>query len=467
MSWNILHGNSLEVLKTLPENSVHCVVTSPPYWGLRDYGIEPSVWGGEANCVHEFLDCGKSRWHPDRPTGDKDFNGSGRFVNGDRLAQGSKVARGEVLSFGNICQLCGAWRGCFGLEPTPEMYVEHAVWIFREVRRVLRPEGTLWLNLGDCYVTKPFYDGDTVDPKWAQARNRGRNNGPNRQPIDGLKPKDLVGIPWRVAFALQADGWWLRQDIIWSKANPMPESVRDRCSKSHEYVFLMTKSERYFYDYAAVMEDTTGNAHGRGDGVNPKCAEPGSGIKQNTSFSAAVAGLVSKRNRRSVWSIATKPFPEAHFATFPPELPEVCVKAGTSDRGCCPECGAPFERVVETVKVNEKEVDNPLKGRLEGTHGTLGHDGQGMRFESVYTTEVVTKGWKPTCDHFGDEIADSFSTSVPCTVLDPFNGAGTTGLVTKRLFRNYIGIDLNEKYIAMASERIWGDAPLLNGEKWG
>jgi hypothetical protein len=323
-----------------------------------------------------------------------------------------------------------------------------------EPRRLLRDQTT-------------FYDGDTVDPKWAQARNRGRNNGPNRQPIDGLKPKDLVGIPWRVAFALQADGWWLRQDIIWSKANPMPESVRDRCSKSHEYVFLMTKSERYFYDYAAVMEDTTGNAHGRGDGVNPKCAEPGSGIKQNTSFSAAVAGLVSKRNRRSVWSIATKPFPEAHFATFPPELPEVCVKAGTSDRGCCPECGAPFERVVETVKVNEKEVDNPLKGRLEGTHGTLGHDGQGMRFESVYTTEVVTKGWKPTCDHFGDEIADSFSTSVPCTVLDPFNGAGTTGLVTKRLFRNYIGIDLNEKYIAMASERIWGDAPLLNGEKWG
>jgi DNA modification methylase len=460
MSWNILHGNSLEVLKTMPENSVHCVVTSPPYWGLRDYGIEPSVWGGEANCVHEWGDEQKARPMPARP------DHSGSELKGKGSQDGAQAYALDV-SQGSHCQLCGAWRGCFGLEPTPEMYVEHAVWIFRQVRRVLRPEGTLWLNLGDSYTSGGrSTHGTRIGYK--QETNVGCLTVSDCRPElpPGLKPKDLVGIPWRVAFALQADGWWLRQDIIWSKANPMPESVRDRCSKSHEYVFLMTKSERYFYDYAAVMEDTTGNAHGRGDGVNPKCAEPGSGIKQNTSFSAAVAGLVSKRNRRSVWSIATKPFPEAHFATFPPELPEVCVKAGTSDRGCCPECGAPFERVVETITHNESgsaKAGNVAQGKFAG--GTQVRENHDIRNGPV--TEVVTKGWKPTCDHFGDEIANGFETSVPCTVLDPFNGAGTTGLVTKRLFRNYIGIDLNEKYIAMASERIWGDAPLLNGEKWG
>ncbi len=328
----IYTGNCLEVLKTLPDSSVHCCVTSPPYWGLRDYGIQPSVWDGDPACKHEWGEQGKK--HRGGPQGANEFS-----INRDTSA---RDATGD-LKTGSFCLKCGAWLGCHGLEPTIELYVAHAVEIFREVRRVLRDDGTLWLNLGDSYAAGGMGKGSGK-----QLTNRGTSTGghmdkPRKAPV-GLKPKDLIGIPWRVALALQQDGWYLRCDIIWGKVNPMPESVTDRPTKSHEYIFLMAKSEKYYYDAEAIKEPVTGNSHARGDGVNPKAKRiptgwdtgPGShdGIggryknKQNESFSSACNSLVENRNKRSVWTVPTFPFPDAHFATYPPDLIKPCILAG-------------------------------------------------------------------------------------------------------------------------------------------
>lgn len=337
MSWRVINGDALTVLRTLPGESVQCCVTSPPYWGLRDYGHNDQI----------------------------------------------------------------------GQESTPAEYVARLVEVFREVRRVLRSDATLWLNLGDCYATGAGRVGDcpgggeqgarwrgdvdrvrddkrglrfdrlangrgdqpAVQRRKTRASRDGTHAGkhtgisamgpmtqPNRMPIEGLKPKDMVGIPWRVAFALQANGWWLRSDIVWGKPNCMPESVLDRPTKAHEYVFLLSKSERYYYDAAAIAEE----------GVYPA--------------GHVVTGSL-KRNKRSVWHIPTQPFPGAHFAVMPMALAEPCVLAG------CPRGGA---------------------------------------------------------------------------VLDPFAGAGTVGVVALRHGRSFTGIELNPAYCDLARERIRNDAPLLN-----
>jgi DNA modification methylase len=314
-------GDALTVLRTLESESVHCCITSPPYYGLRDYGCD----------------------------------------------------------------------GQIGLERTPAEYIAKLVAVFAEVRRVLRADGTCWVNIGDSY---------TSGGRNSQVNDNIGSRGPvpagyrSPQP-PGLKPKDLIGIPWALAFALRDDGWWLRQDIIWHKPNPMPESVRDRCTKAHEYVFLLTKSARYFYQADAIAEGVTGNAHSRGNGVNPKAKIPagwdtGAGShreltgryrpKQNESWSAAVTETVDTRNRRSVWTLATQPTPEAHFATFPLELPELCMRAG------CPEGGV---------------------------------------------------------------------------VLDPFAGAGTTGLACVKNNRQFIGIELKPEYVAIAESRLQKRYPLF------
>jgi DNA modification methylase len=291
-------GDCREVLRALPDQSVHCCVTSPPYFGLRDYGVA----------------------------------------------------------------------GQIGLEPTPDAFVGELVVVFREVRRVLRDDGTLWLNLGDSYASA-----------WAcKRRNIIGNGSPDMNTsrgrmAEGLKEKDLIGIPWRVAFALQADGWYLRQDIIWSKPNPMPESVTDRCTKAHEYIFLLSKNARYYYDADAVAEPAICDSM-RGPAAH------GDKISTNGNGGLSRRPIEQTRNKRSVWEIASQPFSEAHFATFPPALIEPCILAG------CPKGG---------------------------------------------------------------------------TVLDPFAGAGTTGLVADRLQRNAILIELNPEYAAMAQRRIHDDAPLL------
>jgi DNA modification methylase len=324
----ILKGDCRDVLRSLPDESVHCVVTSPPYWGLRDYGVA----------------------------------------------------------------------GQLGMERTLGEHVETMAAVFRDVRRVLRKDGTLWLNYGDSYATsvngrsaadtkaagnddrtfrdKPF---STIGPVWRAGnpdKNGGRSNR-NGLSVDAdclLKPKDLCGIPWRVAFALQADGWYLRQDIIWSKPNPMPESVTDRCTKAHEYIFLLSKSGRYHFDSGAISETATFKRN----------VPRRFGAAEQTGTGRQDVGRTFEypetRNKRSVWEVATQPFPGTHFATFPPELIEPCILAG------CPKGG---------------------------------------------------------------------------TVLDPFGGAGTTGMVADRLGRDAVLIELNPEYAAMAQNRIKGDAGMF------
>ena len=253
----ILHGDSLEMLRGLPDGCVQCCITSPPYWGLRDYGVE----------------------------------------------------------------------GQLGLEPTPEEYVSKMVEIFAEVRRVLRDDGTLWLNLGDSYNGSGGAGGDYNKGGLKEGQPK---YGPKMAPT--LKPKDLIGIPWRVAFALQADGWYLRSDIIWSKPNPMPESVTDRPTKAHEYVFLMSKSSRYYYDNEAVKEPLLSSESvylraGKSVRENHQYGEVAGRPLGDKSF----ATMPSGRNRRTVWTITTRPYPEAHFAVFPETLVEPCLMAGSKE----------------------------------------------------------------------------------------------------------------------------------------
>jgi DNA modification methylase len=394
-SWLDLRlGDALTVLATVPERSVSCCVTSPPYWGLRDYGNDPLVWGGDPSHTHEWgaeiilsatNNSGKVRWNHER-------NGRNEVQSIGPRAGWLRTAVGQ----GAFCG-CGAWSGALGLEPTPDLYVEHIVEIFRAVRRVLREDGTLWLNLGDSYA------GSGKGPSnGKQSSNAGslipgkRNPGQwaNGQaptmwlPIPGgLKPKDLVGVPWRVAFALQADGWYLRSDIIWSKPNPMPESVTDRPTRAHEYVFLLSKSELYYYDAAAIAEPAAyagpnGNQlspYGQGFTRRSKDEEM---ARQRTKGGDRLTGFNDRwdgqgsypltRNKRSVWEIPTAPYPEAHFATFPPALVKPCIWAGAPEGGI---------------------------------------------------------------------------------VLDPFLGSGTTAMIAKELGRRALGIEPNPAYLELAKKR--------------
>jgi len=259
----------------------------------------------------------------------------------------------------------------------------------------------------------------------------------------GLKPKDMVGIPWRVALALQADGWYLRSDIIWNKPNPMPESVRDRPTKSHEYIFLLTKSARYFFDQEAVREANTSM-----DDYNRRMVKihkvTDSAYRKNEVGGERDRGDFynpTGRNIRSVWTMTTKPYSEAHFATFPPELPERCIKAGTSLKGCCAKCGAPWERIVERSNPSAAFADDEVLG-WANTHQKTSNPQSSKSLHrqkgGVYPTAKVT-GWQPTCECGIEETA-------PCTVLDIFAGSGTTGMVAKNLGRKATLIELNPEY---------------------
>lgn len=324
MSWEIREGDALARLREMPDCSVHCVVTSPPYWGLRDYGVA----------------------------------------------------------------------GQLGLERTPEEYTSALVGVFAEVRRVLREDGTLWLNLGDSYagswgaqsrgaylpLTETSARLSMLSAQQIKAHPKGQTHTGSLSRTPGLKAKDLCMIPARVAMALQADGWWLRAEIVWHKPAPMPESVTDRPTRAHEMVYLLTRAERYHYDAAAIAEPATHAGQVVRTNGNEGMDEGYDGNRTRDGFRRGVT-VGDTRNKRTVWTIAPSPFPEAHFATFPPELPELCIKAG------CPEGG---------------------------------------------------------------------------TVLDSFAGAGTTGLVATRLGRDFIGIELNPTYAALARKRIDSDCPLFN-----
>ena len=414
----VYQGDALTVLRELPDASVNCVVTSPPYWGLRDYGVA----------------------------------------------------------------------GQLGLEPTPDAYVAKMVEVFREVRRVLANHGTLWLNLGDSYTSG---GRDYRDPGQSKMNGGGRvtgltARGTRAMTPPGLKPKDMVGIPWRVAFALRADGWYLRSDIIWAKPNPMPESVTDRPTKAHEYVFLLSKRERYFYDAAAIRTpfaeetkalsfetmdfgrrddykagrkikmpdgwDTGSGGHGsfhrngREKGATVRRTDKQRGhSRRHDGFNDRWDAMekseqqVNGANARTVWEIATQPYPEAHFATFPRELPERCIKAGCPEQVCA-TCGKARERIIAATYAN------PGNRKSNGRR-----DGEGFRETGVRVMasgkrlerQVTTTGWTD-CGH-GNYRAGA--------VLDPFAGSGTTLAVARDLGRKSIGIELSPEYVRLIEKR--------------
>lgn len=312
----ILQGDALTMLRTLPDESVQCCVTSPPYWGLRDYGT--ATWnGGSLDCDHSTP---RSRGD-DIKTGDKQGTSAGSRPNTQRECQ------------------CGAIRvdSQLGLENTPEAYVDAIVGVFREVGRVLRKDGTLWLNLGDSYAGGGNYRGiHSEETLSAKQRSNGGARGVSQAlgaagKQFGCKPKDLVGIPWMVAFALRADGWYLRMDIIWHKPNPMPESVTDRPTKSHEYIFLLSKSASYYYDADAIAEPAihAGEIKTQGEKTLSRGQSNGSGRPRSGNANKDFVVVKDTRNKRSVWSVISSPYPDAHFATYPPELITSCILAGS------------------------------------------------------------------------------------------------------------------------------------------
>lgn len=381
MTATVLPGDALAVLRTLPDEVARCCVTSPPYWGLRDYGAE----------------------------------------------------------------------GQIGLEPTPEEYVARMVEVFREVRRVLADDGTLWLNLGDSYAANRPYQ--VTPTKWAALEQGTSSTVP-----PGLKPKDLVGIPWRVAFALQADGWYLRSEIIWAKPNPMPESVTDRPTKAHEQVFLLSKRATYFWDQEGVREESAPENIAHHNRYHAK----GSGNAYHNKVNMAVGGnlglrgnanqaTASGRNPRSVWTIATQPFSGAHFAVMPPELARRCILAGSSEKGRCSGCGKVWERVVD---LEADQRDPKPYSAAEQKTGLAGGSAANAKPKvrrseggSALPSRIrILTGWRPTCPCSAPREPD--------VILDPFAGAGTTGLVACQLGRSFIGIELNPANVAMAERRI-------------
>lgn len=474
----IYHGDCLNVLKGIPDNTFHVCVTSPPYWSLRDYGVPPTVWGGDPDCAHEWESAGMAEGYAGKRKWQHSANGRGEDQPEIKPTLRRDNPEGwNQIEQGKFCTKCAAWLGCLGLEPTPDLYVDHIVEVFEEVRRVLRKDGTLWLNLGDCYAagrggysgSASTLEGSTRHQDEArQASNRVAQSSSFRRDractgsvrhiaAPGLKPKDLVGIPWMVAFALRAAGWYLRMDNIWAKTNPMPESIKDRPTKSHEYVFLLAKSEDYFYDADAVREPhkvasvarlgraRTGGKYRGNDGGQPR-GNPHS-LTTNLSNALSLGG----RNRRSVWTLSTKPFPGAHFATFPPRLVEPCILAGSSEHGCCSVCGAPFRRIVklgEPLSEQKASAGADANGEYHGK-ATKTYDGTGAQDPSAVKARIldgmrerVTTGWQPTCRHTLREIE-------PCIVVDPFHGSGTTGMVAEALGREYVGIELNKDYIGL------------------
>jgi DNA modification methylase len=417
-TWRILLGDVRETLASLPDASVQCCVTSPPYWGLRDYGHD----------------------------------------------------------------------GQLGLEPTPDAYVANMVQVFREVKRVLRDDGTCWINLGDSYVANggPGEAGMIAKGTPSAGALSGTHHLCDRKPsvLAGLPAKNLVGIPWRVAFALQADGWYLRSDIIWSKPNPMPESVTDRPTKAHEYLFLLTKSARYFYDAEAIREPLQESSIERvAYGWNTQKLNVSGSLARGETVATSMDKMGARfapesgRNKRSVWHVATQPYAEAHFATYPEALITPCILAGTSEQGQCPACGAPWVRVVERHGETTAEVRKAI-----GYSDKRGAGGAKVRQNLDYAgahgsnaREVVTTGWQPSCacvrpivNHTsGGAILGSASEPydpIPQTILDPFTGSGTTGAVAVRHQRSFVGCELNPEYLALARKRIGAVAPLLSQE---
>lgn len=462
-----VQGNSLHI--PFPDGYFQMVCTSPPYYALRDYGT--GTWeGGDPNCAHS----------PARGVGKSTLEGGGKETQGH-----------QKEGYGSVCPKCGAIKtdAQIGLEKSPEEYVNNLVLVFREVWRVLREDGVVFLNIGDSYSGSGGAHANSNNPGISNSFKRdgvprygNLGMAHHYSAPKGLKPKDLIGIPWRVAFALQADGWYLRSDIIWQKINPMPESVNDRPTKAHEYVFLLSKSAHYYYDADAIREPYAESLlprAKRGVSETNKWAEgaPGSTAhsisqprvnekklkdRKDTAFGGdGHSGYMSAdgrllinplgRNKRTVWSIATQSFRGAHFAVMPEKLVEPCILAGSSEKGACPNCGAPWKRVMKKgyrAPAEEDVISDMIAKGVPRQKANL-YGSPSRKPEHYINNPDETIGWIPTC-------SCGIETTVPCRVLDPFSGAGTVGVVSARYGRDFVGIDLNPEYIEIAKKRLNG-----------
>ena len=427
----LYQGDWIEVLQTLIKRGVkvNCCVTSPPYWNLRDY--QTGRWeGGDPDCDHSHFRGGH---------GEKSVIQIG--------SQGT-----QQYQYRKVCAKCKAKRvdQQLGLEDTPEEYISKLVKGFRLVRELLTDDGTLWVNIGDTYSSSSMSGtGSTSRVIHSAMQDKQFWLPPRTTPgfKPKFKPKQLLGIPWRLAFALQADMWWLRQDIIWHKLNTMPESVEDRCVKSHEYVFLLSKSANYFFDHIAIQEPGSGQKSGN---VTSKYPSKDIHFRTKQGLIALSNEVWKMRNKRSVWTINPEPFKESHFAVFPTQLVEPPILAGTSAHGHCPECGKGWQRTVE----KEKRNYTPHTMTEYQVH-KLKFKGGGDQGKYLGPRKRKEKGWEPSCDcNAGDPV--------PGVVLDPFSGSGTVGVVAWKHHRHSVLIELNSDYVEMARKRLAGLGPLFS-----
>ena len=430
--------------------------------GLRKYaGEQELVWGGDG-CEHQ--------WRVESQKVKEAVGNWQQAENGRGLASGvpqtrfrgdtnAAGERKETMILRSTCLRCGAWRGAYGLEPAIEMYVAHTVEILGEIKRVLRPDGVVFWNIGDSYSSGGRVGhGTRIGCK--RESNRGTLGTDFRPPCDEIKPKDLCLIPSRVALAAQADGWWVRSMIVWAKPNPMPESVTDRPTDAYEHIIMLTKSARYFWDADAVrelcqsgpsdirkMQESLPRIGGKhkvlDDSLSKASAATNIGQKRAVGGTRVCGNIPGRdaggaacndpdqlyRNLRNVWTFATQPYSGAHFATFPEELPRRCIQAATSAKGACIQCGAPWERVSR----ENREPRGDSFGRKDV--GKYDHGQAGSAY--MQATNSQTVGWRPTCLCRGQH-----GKTQPCLVLDPFGGSGTTGQVAIELRRRCVLMDL-------------------------
>jgi DNA modification methylase len=472
----LYQGDAAAVLRALPAGSVHCCITSPPYFALRDYGT--ATWeGGDAGCDHRAPSRFDYKLNPGLgPTGVQ--------------TQASNAGSNGSAQYRAVCGKCGARRvdAQIGLEESPDDYVAALVAVFREVRRVLHSSGCLWLNCGDSYAAHGRMVTDAPPHKDLAAASARHKNGPSVGRVTGFPRKGLMMIPSRVAIALQEDGWLLRAMIPWLKRSAMPESATDRPTTATEYVFLLAKSERYFYDADAVrVPQSAGTFERYGNGKAPRktttkayAANEGE-VRANAGFKDATpeAILPNGRNRRNAdwWfdslrailagatglladedgeplALPVNPaaYPGAHFATFSPKLVEPMVLASTSARGACGRCGSPWVRVTETSYVPHGDSAKSQQKTTFGERASGDFEKGRLRPQEMphgrATRVDRTTGWRAgcACENAGDPV--------PCLCLDPFAGSGTVGVVARKHGRHFVGVDLSAAYLDLARERL-------------
>jgi DNA modification methylase len=450
----IFQGDVLEVLKTFPNDSVHTCVTSPPYYALRSY--DTATWdGGDPTCDHKAAKQ-KSRY---------DYSLKSSPI------QDSKRTGTDAPILDDVCPTCGAIKKDLqiGLEKTPVEFIDKLTEIFEEVRRVLHPSGTCWIVISSSYngSGKGSSSGGVGPKSKLQTSSIGSYSIKTATRLKTYKPKDMIPIPWLLGIALQKSGWWLRDDIIWSKTSCMVSSVTDRCTKSHEYILMLSKSRKYYFDNDAIREPYTTKNPEKMFGKVPKNSKaaridevaPLQGKLVTQGCTPDSIWSHGGKNKRSVWTVGPYQLKELHYATYSPHLISPCVLAGSSEYGACAKCNAPYKRVLEksiTFHSGSGKSGNKPKGKYEGTEQAESGS-YDIRMGPHVSTKTVS--WIPTCK-CGEDTG-----VVPCIVLDPFMGSGTTALVSKKHGRNYVGIELSQKYIEIADKRLQTDRYLHGKEK--